>query len=705
MKKRLINIGYLTLIMVLVLNVLIFKMYRMNFSVDFHVSKANASESGQQQVYNKAMEYFQSERYEEAIELFKKIAADKEIAADIQESAIRNMAHCYFFWGMKGERRLLLKATDLYREVIKKFPENREENAEAHFRMAKSYDTLDFSYETQREWNAFINTYSDSKLVPEAIFSLALFFYRKQKLSEAIETFEKYINVSPKGDFVRDAHFLIAESYSRLQQMPNADKWYHEALRRWPSLEEMSDHHLKNLGFHYFRKRQYNEALRVCFLHVNLFAQSENNKEVLFAIASSLIARDEFSLSIKILSGILEAYPDSQEATEAALLMAQMGIEHPNMRLPFHFYGMHHYKDPLRTYNEMLAKTPPTELVEKVLFQKGYALYKYGRYQNSFDTFALLMVKGKDSRYIVEARRYLPIITEFLVREYSSAGDHVAVSDLYLRFLEHETIGSISFSTALTFGENLKRTGLYDEAMDVFDRLYKTSSSFVDSQRALFAMAETEFRRGNIENAERIIQKILSGKTEVRNITAKYNAKSLRKDGIADQKKIENISRQIQLLQGNLYYKRGAYAKAASAYSKALPAEADMDQMAMVYRNYADSLKALNDFSAAIINYQRAVDISYQDTNQYSPEFIASLYQGMGECLFKQGRYQEGIDMHRYALSISTSNLWLLYDLGKGYANIKNVGMLKKTYEELKNKGGEGFWSHLADFALRDFAN
>jgi hypothetical protein len=30
--------------------------------------------------------------------------------------------------------------------------------------------------------------------------------------------------------------------------------------------------------------------------------------------------------------------------------------------------------------------------------------------------------------------------------------------------------------------------------------------------------------------------------------------------------------------------------------------------------------------------------------------------------------------------------------------------MADKTFSELKNKGGEGFWSHLADYAVREFS-
>lgn len=51
-----------------------------------------------------------------------------------------------------------------------------------------------------------------------------------------------------------------------------------------------------------------------------------------------------------------------------------------------------------------------------------------------------------------------------------------------------------------------------------------------------------------------------------------------------------------------------------------------------------------------------------------------------------------------------TENLWTIYSMGRGYAELKDSGMADKAFSELKNKGGEGFWSIIADHALREYS-
>jgi hypothetical protein len=49
-------------------------------------------------------------------------------------------------------------------------------------------------------------------------------------------------------------------------------------------------------------------------------------------------------------------------------------------------------------------------------------------------------------------------------------------------------------------------------------------------------------------------------------------------------------------------------------------------------------------------------------------------------------------------------NLWTIYSMGRGYAELRESGMADKKFSELKTKGGEGFWSNIADHALREYS-
>ena len=128
--------------------------------------------------------------------------------------------------------------------------------------------------------------------------------------------------------------------------------------------------------------------------------------------------------------------------------------------------------------------------------------------------------------------------------------------------------------------------------------------------------------------------------------------------------------------------------------------------MAEVYLKNADCLKAINSLDAAMVSYRKAIEDYNRESKKYSIDVLAASYRGLGDCLFEKKDYAEAISMYRQSASHlggRAEGLWSLYGMGKGYAGLKNSEMADKVFSELKNKGGEGFWSNLADYAMREY--
>jgi tetratricopeptide (TPR) repeat protein len=168
-----------------------------------------------------------------------------------------------------------------------------------------------------------------------------------------------------------------------------------------------------------------------------------------------------------------------------------------------------------------------------------------------------------------------------------------------------------------------------------------------------------------------------------------------------------HMQKNINRIMGNICFKKGAFDKAALYYAKALVPGEEIEGMAVIHRNYAECMKIMNSLPLAIANYQKAIEIYNRESKKYPVAVIIESYMGLGDCLFAGGKYLEAISMYKQSLvkiEGRGENLWSVYSVGKSYAAMKNSGMVNTTFSDLKNKGGEGFWSNIADHALREYS-
>ncbi|MGZ6274549.1 MAG: tetratricopeptide repeat protein [Syntrophales bacterium] len=673
------------------------------------VTAANNTAESNKSLYDQAMGDFQRGGYAEALEKFKIFLQQEPGESATKEKVMRSMAECNYFLGIKGNKNNLLNAADLYKNIVQKYPDSHNDNAAALYRIANSYAALDFYYEAKREFENLYAKYPDSHYVPEITFRMGEMLYKARKFDESAPKFEEYVRKFPAGEFIKTAYFNLGDCYSQMHQEEIADKWYSDALKKWPELDSIPEDVLLNVGYHYFRSMKYRDALKIFFFYVNVFPEKESNKEVLFAIARSFAELDQIPLSLKIFSLLIERFPSSREAMESAIIMANLGAKRPQMRLPSYFQGMRNYQDPLKTYNDLLAGSPSGDYVEELLFQKGYFLYKNGRHKESFDTYALLLSRFPSGRYKGEVMKYFTISTDRIVNENYANGDYLAVSEIYFKSREHGLITGDNFKVAYSMGDSLRRIGLHDEAAEVFEKLMKTSGSIAERNKILLAIADIECERRNYDNVERVLQRLsVTPQEKDRRVTlSSRQSKSQVNATVKPSSPDGHIQLHVNRILGNVYFKKGLFDKAASAYARVLAYGEGIEGIAEVHLKNADCLKAMNSLDAAMVSYRKAIEVYNRESKRYSVDILIASYRGLGDCLSEKNEYQEAISMYRQSaahLGGRAEDLWSLYGMGKGYAGLKNSEMADKTFLELKNKGGEGFWSNLADYALREYS-
>jgi TolA-binding protein len=632
-------------------------------------------------VLNRAFALFQKGNYEEAGRELKHVIDRKGIELGAKEPALRLIAECHYFLGQKGSKREYLIAIELFKEYIAKYPGDGDEHAEIQYKLAKSYENLDFHYEAKREYEILYAKYPQSAFVPESIFMAGEIGYRIKRFDDAAVKLKEYVSKYPDGGYVKKALFKIAGCYSQLQQTQEADHWYKEALKRWPDYDSIPRLDILNLAFHYFRNHQYENAVEMYFLYANLYPQDENIKNVLYDAARSLMEMRQYAIALKVFNLVIERYPHSRQAWESVVIMANLGVRQPGIKLPIFMVGADYYNEPIRTYNFMLKKFPFGDLTEGLFFQRGIALWMAGRYKEAFNNNIFLINQFPRGRYKTETMANLTQNIEYLVGDAYGRGDYIYVSDIYFRAKDKEIHKYRDIKVGLQVGESLKRLGFYGEALKVFSDLLREASG-PDKGQIRLQLAECHTRRGDYESAESILKEVV--------VSTNQNS---------------TITEGGKRLLGDIYYKKRNFDKAIFNYESTLKSQQPFDDNAVLNRNYAAALMASRSYASAKLQFQNAISNYEKNPRKYTQDVPIDAYMGLGDCLFRERNYKEAVLMYKRAstaIAEGTVSLWPLYGMAKGYVRIESLPQAEQVLSSIREEGGEGFWSELADYALRE---
>jgi tetratricopeptide (TPR) repeat protein len=646
---------------------------------------------GEASLYNAALKDLKSGSYKDALSKLEQIIRYKDFKHVEKESVLRHVADCYFFLGEKTvNKRHLLKAIDQYRNLIRDYPDPENVNALITiYRLAKSYEYLNLYQEALTEFKHLYSRYPESEYIPEAMFMIGKMYYQMGKFNMAIGGFKEYTKRFPDDEHVKDAYFGIGDCYFQIGQFDDADIWYGNALKRWPALEKISKNNILQLGSFYFQTGKYDRALRTFFTFVNLFPEEKYSKDVLYNIARSLVGAGELSRGIKMLSLVISKYPKSKEAQECAVIMADIGATNSKVKVPVMAdIGATNSKVKvpiyISGYDDMITEALNNNKKEEELpFLKGYTFLEMGMYKQAFDIYHSSLSQSFYGVYKKASEKNLILSVNYLVNDYYSKNDYVAVCDLYFKSYRYGLFKYSNFDTLLKTGDSLKQVGLLTCAVENFREMTNLFKEHEKTDRLLLNIAKIDYDRSYYDDAEKELNTLLKKQSDTD------------KKILIDAKK----------LLGDIYYRRGFFEKAARFYSEVLGLGEDVGDIADIYKNYANSLREMGLYPSALINYKRAIEMCKDKHQKCFIPVIVDSYEGLGDCFYNDGRYQSAISMYKQSsdhIHEGGQRPWVIFNIGRGYMNLNNDHMAEKLFSSLKGDGEDQFWSNLVDCCIHD---
>ena len=639
---------------------------------------------------------FQAGRYEQAIELINVVINEGKPDKMMQEAALRLMADSHYMIGAKGNPQSSLMATDQYKAILQSYPDPAAGNDAVYNNMAKSYVKLKFLYEALGAWDRLILLYPDSPLFPEAMYRVGEVLFTTGKYDRAADKLAGYLKKYPDGKFAKMAYLTIGDSYYRTKKSEHAVKWFDEVRKKWPDMHDISQAVLENMGKSYMDTGKFGDAFQVFSLYANLYPGTDAGKTAFYNMAHAADEAGNTSLAIKLYSLFINKHPQAKESDESALALATLGVSKPGIKVSPHVAQMGDYREPLKTYDRLLAKDAKPKdattkdatvnsLSEIILLQKAKALEKKGNIKDAITNYLELLEKFPLGKYRQEALTSLKISTLSQLNVYYSKGDHLAVSDLYFR-VYGKVVLTDDFETAFRAGYSLQTIGLYAEAKELYTALKGTNKQNRERNNALtLALADLDVATKKNTEAEEKLRLLLS----------------------EGQEKDRKVSGTIKKTLADLYYNTGSFEKAATLYADAFVNQKPEEE-ATAYLNYGRSQLAKKMTQAARNNFLLALKDYEQRPDRYNKDVIKDIYIGLGDTYLSENKFTDAIAMYRQALpyaSDAESKKWLLFTIGQGYEKLSNFAEAEKSFagiKDTKDAAGGEFWPKIADYFISE---
>lgn len=633
-------------------------------------------------IYNKALGELKNRKFEQSLATFKEYISRDDTPKEWGQRALRHMADVHYGLGKAGNREELMMASEFYKNTLESFPDPRPENALTYYRLAKTYELMTYYPEAIRHYQNLTRKYPASPLVAEAYYKIGELYYIDGKYAQAQENLLQYLLKFRGKANTRKSYYMVAHSYYKDKQSGNAEIWFRDARKKWSSYIGVPRHILMDLATHKMSLRQYDEAISVLSFYANIYPGDEKMKQVLWLLADAYRLNNQISPALAVYSRMIEKYPDSKEATESRLKMADLGIDKPGVKVFRAVNNIDNYKYPMDTYDDVIMKHAADDLAEQAMLQKATALVKKDRKRKAADIFLEFLSLFPESRRIAEAAGGLKSAASAIIDEYYAKKDHLAVAYVYFRSFGAVPLQAEEYPQVQKIAASLKELNFMEDYTGILRKYLAVARDEQIINKVSVDIAEGLVSQGKYDDAEKILSELM-------------NKPTVKKSGLmtAIRKNLADIA-----------YKREQYAQAVANYGDVIKSGQEFQNPAKIYTRYAHSLKEQKENSQALQNYLAAV--KYLSSEKRDKGNLGIAYNDIGDLYVKGDNLGLGVSMYGKALENATNadmKLWSQFLLGNTYLKLSRDEQAQNLFTQIKTTAGpESFWAKVVDFYTLD---
>lgn len=505
-------------------------------------------------------------------------------------------------------------------------------------------------------------------LAPWANFHLGYAYRAAGDFNKAIERFQKAAAELPERK--AESLFMMAEAYANLEKYERAYAAYKELVEKHsgsPFLGRAAFGAVWSL----YTGKEYEKAIKaypVC----QKFIPQNSQAEVRYILANCYYETDSLEQALQTYQKVSKDYPESpfspragykacwclfrqdklDEVIASGTAFAKKYPSYPEIA-NIHFllgeslYSRNRIKEAESQYQVVVARYPRCVFFEDASFMLGECQLKEGLLEKARATFRGFVTLHPTSKRAAKAlarsadcglelaRKAKPKLQQAQYEEV--ARDRKA---LYELLVKKDPKDALAGETLYLLGVTYLRLKRHDDMIEAFEKLVKAYPKNQNCAEAYYWLASEREKAKEYDTAIDYFERSLK----------------LKPKGVYSERAKRRLA--------DIYYQKGEKEKAASIIVELLRSNPQSDVAAQTHLWAAEFLLEKGNFDEAIEMYDLFLK-KFKEARR-----IERAYYGLGDCYFKQGKWQKAID--NFSKAIEFKGDWIsLSRLRSGIAHLK----------------------------------
>ncbi|VAX24350.1 hypothetical protein MNBD_NITROSPINAE01-139 [hydrothermal vent metagenome] len=590
--------------------------------------------------YIEIMKKLQKREFEEVVDLSDKFIAAfpkshySEIIYYSKADALYNLT--------KYESKHRKAALDAYTVAMSEFPKSHLYPT-GLMRKADIYSDEEFYIEAITEYGGLLKNFSKGKYATRAMLRRAGIYIKQGKYQAAYNELERILILYPKKREVRDAKYLIAETFHDQGMFKKAGIIFTEAISAWPTYPKTRPSTYLKIANTWFELGQYKKAMDEWFMIANLFPTQVEGRVATLKLGELNVKLKKKKEGAKIFEAMIRSFPDKDEAVLARMRLASLGAEDPDLIKESMIFNYDAFSNPIATLNDVIKKHEEKYGME-ALERKGDAYAQRKRFIASIVAFKELLrnypkARMSEAVYNKVRANFFTLIDTYHAQD----GFFMALLTYYNNF--NPFLRNIKDPAMLKkIAESFHELTLYERAKDYYMRTAAYDKKNLFAEDIAFGISKATLEGGHPKEGEKMFKRFIATyPASNRAIDARFYlgramlAQGREAEAITEWRIATELKPNHQEVgkfayeTANIYKKRGRYVMAIDAYNSAIISfnpdvnrKQQLERIKESYYHIAEASYLDQEWQDAIKSAERFTKLYPEDTSVNWMEYMIS---------------------------------------------------------------------------------
>jgi len=450
--------------------------------------------------YQKALKIYQKKDYQSAITAFNQFKSSFPKSKYLAKTAFL-IAEAEYKIASSKSHLDFEKALNAYKYAMRQYPDSKFRD-HSLYKTAKIYEKIGHTLEAKNLYLDGIKSRRKSHYTASREIGLAKMLLKDGKLSESYTAFMQIIKKTPDNKEAKSSVLNIGQKYFEQENFNKALDIFEKGAVAWPDSLNENPQVSFQMAEIYLSKQQYEKARKHYFNLINLTPDAKNAHTALNKIGDSYINQKNYKAALSVFHNSYKMNPNSNESRYGQIRMADLGILDPTLPVRDIVFDVKPYVQPFSTFTEIKEEAQTQITLAEATLSQGLAYLKRQNYLSAIEQFRKLLTFEKNSRFYLQAKKFIRQSTVFLIQKYANQKGSLPILYAYSDYLSFSLGELNNMKTLLQIGESYQDIGMNNEALEFFEKVKLLDITGVFTERLFLNLGQIHINEGNYQEAE-----------------------------------------------------------------------------------------------------------------------------------------------------------------------------------------------------------